>query len=56
MDSGLRVGGRGFGLLGYIFVGMTAAVTLMAVAVVLVAVAARAPAEAVPADMSAVQR
>ena len=56
MDSGRRVGGRGFGLLGYIFVGMTAVVTLTAVAVVLADVAARAPTEAAPADISAVQR
>jgi hypothetical protein len=59
MDSGRRVEQRaGLGLLGYIFVGMTAAVMVMvmAVAVVLVDVTGRAPIEAAPADISAARR
>ena len=43
----------GFGVLGYIFVGMTAAVMVLAVTVVLFEVRARAPMGGAPADLSA---
>ncbi len=57
MDSRHRVGeAASFGLLGYMFVGMTAAVMMLAVVVVLIDVTTRAPQEGPPASISAARR